>query len=98
MSDRDLTPTYIAQCPECECLVACAVADVKNPEQARDAANHAMQWVRDGLKVWTGTVQDVRTWAKPAFTHVEGCSKDRRRKKAAKRVPKPDSLPLLAEG
>jgi hypothetical protein len=46
----------------------------------RDAVKYRMQWERQGMKVSTGTVHDVRTWANgKAFTHTEGCSREKRK-------------------
>lgn len=79
--DSGATPTYIAQCSECGCLIGCAVANVAEPDSVRHALKYRGQWERGGYKVSTVTAQDVRTWPREtAFTHVAGCSKDRRKK------------------
>lgn len=85
MSDKSgQTPTYIAQCPECECLIGCAVAEVNRPETMREALKAQGQWVRARLRVSTVTVQDVRTWpSEKAFEHSDGCSRNKRKKKQA---------------
>ena len=90
MSEREVdsasVPTYIAQCPECDGLVACHVADVSKPSLMKDAARAAMKWQRDGYRVSTVTVGDVRTWPSgKAFTHGDGCSRDRRKSRTTRK-------------
>jgi hypothetical protein len=80
-------PTFIAQCPECDCLIACVVvtwdddSEIEEDELLADALKHRAEWKRGGLKVSTVRVQDVREWSPgKAFKHADGCSRDRRRK------------------
>ncbi len=86
MADKSAeTPTYIAQCPECDSLIACCVADVENVSLMRDAVRYRVQWTRAGYNVSTVTVQDVRTWpSDKAFQHTAGCGRDKRKAKQAK--------------
>ena len=73
------TPTYIARCPECACVVAAAVAPVAEPIVMRDALKSRREWERQGLVLSTGTVQDVRTATD--FGHREDCGRGRRKRK-----------------
>ena len=74
------TPTYIARCPTCQGMIACAVAPVDEPKVMRDAANHRLRWERSGLVVTTGTVDDVR-FSSDSFGHKGECPKRRKRRK-----------------
>ena len=70
------TPAYIARCPVCNHIVACAVAPAHKPREMRDALTFRGQWERAGLVLSTGTVRDIRT--APDFGHRDGCPNDRR--------------------
>ena len=73
------TPTYIARCPECTHIVACAVAPVEEPAVMADALKSRREWERAGLVLSTGTAQDIRT--APDFGHREGCARRKRRRR-----------------
>ena len=73
------TPTYIARCPECTHIVACAVAPVEEPAVMADALKSRREWERAGLVLSTGTAQDIRTATD--FGHREGCGRRRKRRR-----------------
>lgn len=92
MSDRGAeTPTYIAQCTECEALLGAVVADVNRPSTMREALKYRGQWERAGLKVSTVTVQDVRLWAKAKmFEHGPCCRGGKRARRRDEASPTRD--------
>ena len=75
----DLTPTYVAYCNECGSFVGCSVADVNSPSMAHAVKDRAA-WQRQGFRVETQTVQDVRDYP-GSLGHVDTCSRKKRRKK-----------------
>ena len=77
----ELTPTYIARCPECSHIVAAAVAPVAEPIVMRDALKSRREWERQGLVLSTGTVLDVRTATD--FGHREDCGRRSKRRRRA---------------
>jgi hypothetical protein len=55
---RAATPCLVGLCATCSYLLACAV---QRPQYAKENARHVASWVRDGLKVETWTVAQVRS-------------------------------------
>jgi hypothetical protein len=61
---RAATPCLVGLCATCSYLLACAVQCpqyAKVSDQACENARHVASWVRDGLKVETWTVAQVRS-------------------------------------
>jgi hypothetical protein len=52
------TPCLVAYCGTCGKLIACAVND---EEYRKQAAKAAAKWIRDGLRVQTISVAEVRS-------------------------------------
>lgn len=78
----DLTPCYVALCPECRTLRAVTVADVNQPRSLRDAITSRNKWERAGLQIVTMTVDEVR---QTNFKHPDTCSRARRENRRAER-------------
>jgi hypothetical protein len=60
---RAATPSLVALCTKCDCIVACAV---QRPEYAKDNAKVVAAWVRGGCAVKTISAAEVRAaeWCK----------------------------------
>lgn len=68
----DLTPTYLATCPECAGLIGVSVADVDRPATMARALKDRREWERAGFVLSTVTVQAIREWA-GEIGHTEAC-------------------------